>query len=326
MGQFAAVVPDDVLRAFGLEGARQQTLEAGHVNQHWRIGKGGERVVLRKYGVPRSDAGIHWEQDVMAFAAAQGWPVPLARPTATGGRVFRRDGEAWTCHAFLDGKQATADTAALRNIIGRLLGRLHRDLAGFAVEGQRPGFGKTWELDVVVEAAGAGSFNALVAAFGREYPDLAANIRRQRYRNLRELSRLHYPDLPDYPIHGDFAPRNLLFREGQLTGLLDFDFARSDARVCDLAPLLMPFQPLDPRLASGLFEGYQSVRPLSEQEWALLPALVRASLLWWVAVLLVRWRLQGGGPGGIARTMGQRFPAFDAYEPQIRALAQRARG
>jgi len=56
----------------------------------------------------------------------------------------------------------------------------------------------------------------------------------------------------------------------------------------------------------------------------LLPALVRASLLWWVALLLVGWRLTGDAPAGIQRTMNQRFPAFDAFEPEVRALAQRA--
>jgi Ser/Thr protein kinase RdoA (MazF antagonist) len=230
----------------------------------------------------------------------------------------------WSCHRFLDGEPAASDTPASRHIAGRLLGRLHKDLASFEVGGQRPGLGKTWELDVMVEPAGMGTFNALVAGFGREYPELAATIRRQRYRNLRELSRLHYPDLADHPVHGDFSPPNLLFKDGQLTGLLDFDFSRQDAWLCDLAPLLMPFQPLEPRLAAGLFDGYQSVRRLSEAEWDLLPALVRASLLWWVAHLLVRWRFTGSAPAGIARTLNQRFPAFDAFEPEVRALAQRA--
>jgi len=317
-------VPEEILNAFGLAGANQRMFADGNVNRHWRVDAADRTVVVRRYGVPRGLASIAWEHQLMAFAAAKGWPAPVAEPPATVATALEFEAGAWTCHRFLEGEAAPRDTPASRHIMGRLLGRLHKDLAGFEVSGQRPGFGKTWELDLMVEPAGAGSFNGLVAAFGREYPELAAAIRRQRYRNLRELSRLHYPDLADHPIHGDFSPRNLLFQDGQLTGLLDFDFARQDAWLCDLAPLLMPFQPLEPRLAAALFDGYQSVRRLSEAEWDLLPALVRASLLWWVALLLVRWRITGEVPAGIGRTINQRFPAFDAFEPEVRALAQRA--
>ena len=317
-------VPEEVLRAFGLSGAAQRLFADGNVNRHWRVDAENRTVVVRRYGVPRGLASISWEQQLMAFGAAKGWPTPVAEPPASVATAFEFGGRVWTCHRFLGGEAGTGDTPASRHIMGRLLGRLHKDLASFEESGQRPGFGKTWELDVMVEPAGLGSFNALLAAFGREYPELATTIRRQRYRNLRELSRLHYPDLADHPIHGDFSPRNLLFEDGQLTGLLDFDFARQDAWLCDLAPLLMPFQPLEPRLAAALFDGYQSVRQLSEAEWELFPALVRASLLWWVALLLVRWRITGEVPAGIARTMNQRFPAFDAYEPEVRAMAQRA--
>ena len=320
--EITSAVPEDVLAAFGLAGARQELIEGGGVNRHWRIATRDEVVVVRRYGVTRGGDAIRWEQSLMTLAAGKGWPVPLARPATDGSPVVTFEGGAWTCQRFLEGVPAAADTPASRHILGRLLGRFHRDMTSFEAPGQRPGFGKTWELDVMVEPAGAGSFNALVATFGREFPELAANIRRQRYRSLRELARLHYPDLPDHPIHGGFSPRNLLFKEGQLSGVLGFDFARRDAWLCDLAPLLMPFEPLDPRLAAALFEGYQSVRQLSEAEWGLLPALVRASLLWWVAVLLVRWRLSGEAPAGIARTINERFPAFDAYEPEVRRLGQ----
>ena len=148
----------------------------------------------------------------MAFAAERSWPTPIALPASSGGLAVEFEGSAWTCHRFLEGLGVVTDTPAFRHITGRLLGRLHRDLSSFEKGGQRPGFGKLWELDVMVEPAGLGTFNALVGAFGREYPELAATIRRQRCRNLRELSRLHYPDLADHPIHGDFSPRNQIGR------------------------------------------------------------------------------------------------------------------
>jgi Ser/Thr protein kinase RdoA (MazF antagonist) len=225
-------------------------------------------------------------------------------------------------HRFLPGGPPSTSSIASRRIMGRLLGRLHRDLEGFEERSQRPGLGKIWELDVMVEPAGGATFNQLLAAFGREHPDLGARVRRERYRNLRELSRLHYPDLPDRPVHGDFEPWNLLFDGAELTGVLDFDQSRWDAQLCDIAPLLMPFMPLEERLLKALLEGYESVRPLSGLEWELLPALVRGALLWWVAVQLIHWR-QGAGEEAILRidrTINVRLPAFDANEAVLGSL------
>jgi len=319
----ATRLPDAVQEEFGLSGGSATPLEGGRMNRHWLAEKDGERLVVRRYHPSRGLESVRWEQALVAHVGRRGWPVAVAKAGASGSAAFVSEGAAWSAAPFLDGETGDAESVAMRTIYGRLLARLHNDMASFEGGSQRPGLGKTWELDVLVEPAGAGGFNALLAAFGREYPELAGSIRRERYRNLRELSRLHYGDLPDRPIHGDFHPWNLLFRDGQLTGVLDFDQCRMDALACDIAPLLMPFQPLEPRLAAAFFSGYESVRPLSEVEWEVLPALVRAALLWWVAHLLVRWLLDGETPAGIARTMTQRFPVFDAYEPTLRGLRTR---
>lgn len=316
-------VPEAVLNQWSLSGGRVTRLQGGRMNRHWLVETSGERLVLQRYHDSRALESVRWEQALIAHVGRRGWPVAVAKAGVTGTTTFPFEGAVWSVGSFLEGEPGDADSVAMRTIYGRLLARLHNDMGSFEGGGQRPGLGKTWELDVLVEPAGGGGFNALLAQFAREYPELAARIRRERYRNLRELSRLHYPDLPDRPIHGDFQPWNLLFREGQLTGLLDFDQCRIDALACDIAPLLMPFQPLEPRLAAAFFSGYESLRAMSGGEWEILPALVRAALLWWVAHLLVRWRLDGEAPAGIARTMTQRFPAFDAYEPTLRGLRTR---
>lgn len=312
--------PAEVLEAFGFGPAEAEQLPLGLMNAHWIVAPGEGQAVVRRYHVARTAAAAAWEQTLIEHAANRGWPVATPLHAATGATLFEHDGRLWSAMPFLPGEPASDGSVARYHIMGRLLARLHRDLASFEVEGQRPDSGKAWELDAWVAPANAGTFNELLTLFGAEYPDLASVIRRQRYRNLRDLSRLHYPDLPDRPIHGDFQRNNLLWSEGQLSGVLDFDQCRRDALVCDIAPLLVPHMPLDLRLAAALLEGYQAVRPLSDAEWDALPSLVRASLLTWIAHLLVEWRLNGLPPDGIARTMTVRFPAFETAEPAFRAL------
>jgi len=312
-------VPAPVLDAFGLGGGSTRLIEQGNVNRHWRVAQGGRVLVVRRYHAARSARSIRWEHDLMRFSAAKGWPVPVAVVAVSGVSLIEHAGRFWSIHPFLEGT-APADAATARELNGRWLGQLHRDLEDYPNHNQRPGSGKIWDLDVIAESGCAESWESLLAMFARDHARLADAVRHQRIRNLNELSRLHYQDLREQSIHGDFSLRNLLVRGGSLSGVLDFDFSRRDALACDIAPLLMPFQPLDPVLAAALLRGYQSVRPLSGSEWALLPALVRAALLWWVAHLLVRWRVEGVEPAGIARTINQRIPAFDASEPALLAL------
>lgn len=312
--------PAEVLRAFGL--GSEELRPGSPEGRAWLAG----RAVLKRRRLPGPEAGLRWEAELREAGARAGWPTARAIPAADGVPAIDSGGWAWTCEERLPGAPRELTTVAAWRIAGRLLGRLHRDLAAADPGIQRPGLGKAWELDVLTDAAGAGTFNRLVAAFGREYPELAAAIRRERYRNLRELARLGYPELPEQPVHGDFSAKNLLWAEGELSGLVDWEFARRDAALCDLAPLLMPFGPLEPHYARALFEGYAAVRPVSNQEFGLLPALVRASLLWWVAVELVRWRLEGGSPERIARTVQVRFPAFERYALELGFLRENVRG
>lgn len=322
MTQSDPPVPIEVLQAFKLAGATVRAAPGGRINRHWFVHDGSRDIVLRQSPAQRSSESIEWEQALVQFAGAHGWPVPVALRSTSGSKMIEHNGHCWVATPKLPGEPQPEPTPAMYHNRGRLLARLHRDLAAFPPDTQKPGAGKSWELDAWLAPSNIGTFNEVLAAFAFEEPDVSALVRRYRYRNLRELSRLHYPELPDMPIHGDFQGSNLLWSEGQLTGLLDFDFARRDARVCDLATMLVPFEPLDLRFAGPMLEGYESVRPLSEIEWALLPALARASLLWWIAQLLAGWRT-GQDPGavaGITRTAVVRLPALDAAEAGFRNL------
>jgi homoserine kinase type II len=315
-----STVPEPVLGAFGFDGATSTRFEHGVLNAHWLVERDAEKWVVGRHNPIKTRESVEWEQLLIGHAAREGWPVPVQLPTTDQQTSFKHDGAIWSAGKYLPGAWQETDTPAAMHIRGRLLARLHRDLASFGIEGQRPDTGKTWELDALIAPINAGSFNDLLRVFGQEYPELASLIRRERYRSLRELARLKYPDLPEMPIHGDFGRSNLLWQDGQLTGLLDFDQSRRDALLCDIAPLFMPFMPLELPLARALIEGYQSMRPLTDSEWDLLPALIRAALLWWLGFLLAQWRLVGGEPQGIARTMTVRFPAFEAAEPAYREL------
>ena len=304
----------EVLECFGYHATTVHNAEGGQVNRTWRAETERGPVAVRRYHPMRRTAAVAWEHELLEFAASQGWPVARALPTPEGITVVEYEGALWSVFRWLDGAPATEEHPGIAHIAGRLLARLHRDLERFPGEGQRPGTGKIWELDIVAEAAGSASFNTLLAEFGEQHADLATGIRRQRYRNLRELSALHYPDLPDRVVHGDFGFENLLFADGQVSGVLDFDWCRRDALATDIATWIAPFSQRDIAVTRSFLEGYQEARPLDDIEWLLLPALMRAQLVHFCAFRLVEWKLLGWerAVASIGRTVGERFGLVDA--------------
>jgi homoserine kinase type II len=196
-------------------------------------------------------------------------------------------------------------------------------MAAAPVEGQRPGFGKIWELDRP-DAAHFPAFNDLLRAFGSEHPHEARVLRAHRYASLRELSRLGYGELPDAFVHCDYHHDNLLFRGGELTGLLDFDFLHRDARVVDIAWAIVldcleppAHNAISPASVAAFVGGYHAESPLDETERTLIVPLSRSALVAGAAMRLRQWEdgpkeLRLDAPRSVRRTVEQRLPAFES--------------
>ena len=308
-----------VLDRFGVTDASIRDILTGRVNKHWRIETDTGTFVLRRYHQRRSAPAIQYEHGVLRHLAGQGWPV--APPLAAGAdTIVEAGGRRYSLFPLLPGRTAPYTSARYSRLKGRLLARLHEDLATWEPPGQRDGFGRMWELDVYVAAQSKfATFNELLMVFGRTHMELARAIRSQKYAMLRELSTLGYGELPVALGHYDFHGDNLLFQHGELTGLLDFDFVHLDARVADIAEsislgCLAPptYNEIDPAAARSFVAGYTEHTPLSDGELQLIVPLVRAAIVW-----LTAWRLAQWAQGerdialrSIQRTVSARFPAL----------------
>lgn len=74
-------------------------------------------------------------------------------------------------------------------------------------------------------------------------------------------------------IHRDYSPRNWMsLRDGQLTGVIDFEHARWDVRAADLNRWWDTDFVTSPHLAAYFFDGYQGAMP-DQKLWAQIQAL-----------------------------------------------------
>lgn len=181
-----------------LGGGNRNLVHAGHLD--------GCRVAVRRGR--RSGPSLAWELDLLRALDRAGFVVPRPLPATDGS--LQHDGVCVL--SWLDGEEPASESHW--RDVAQTLRRLHRFTAGWP---RRPGFAGTRELlrvdaggDVDLRAMPAGAVAACRAAW--------AGI----------------ADEPRSVVHGDPGAANVrIGRAG--VGLIDWDEARVDASVLDLA-------------------------------------------------------------------------------------------
>ncbi|MCC1496063.1 homoserine kinase [Alcanivorax sp. 1008] len=208
---------------------------------------------------------LPWYAEVLARAAAVGLPVPcpLAHPRGT---IFSMAGKPAMLVPRLPGHHLDQPEPRHCRQIGVALAQLH----GIQISNPAPQ--------------------------GDERSLLAARLNELEEGEEKTHAREHIDHWlntggPRVLVHADLFRDNALFKNDQLTGLLDFYNACHDHPVYDLAVAINDWcvdthgKPL-PEHEQAMLHGYQSVRTLTSEELALLPeALTIAALRFWLSRL-----------------------------------------
>ena len=202
-----------VLAAYGLENVRPYRIDAGRNNEHWYVGAG---LVLRRYGPFRSDAAIDYEHAIVGQLRERGWPVAVPIPSDAGRMVVVDDGRRYSLFPRLVGRRGSPRRPRQPREIGRLLGRLHRDLAAVSVTGPPDAF------PPILEMPADPAWQRLDAL---DDPVLNGLIRR-KLAEVRTAAGSAASGRPGVQlVHGDWHDGNILYQGGTVSGILDFDFA-----------------------------------------------------------------------------------------------------
>jgi len=248
---------DEVLERFAV---RAVAPLGGRLNQHWLVESRGERLVLRCWAQSTDD--INYELRLLARVAALGWPVA----PALEGPLELAD-HFWSLSAFLPGDPPRAGNPIVeQRARGRLLAHFHASLASLREFGQR---GK-WRRGE--QTLGDQRLDRVLTEHKRKRPEEVRILRWHLERARERVAGLDLQDRPGLVIHGDFTPWNLRFKDGRLSGILDFELAHWDHRVGDFA--------LSWRgKYDEVIYGYAEVSPLAPEEWELITPL------WWVGLI-----------------------------------------
>lgn len=235
-------------------------IAAGMQNSNYFVTAGDRRWVLTLFEhlAPRE---LDFYLALQDHLAGCGIPCPRPLATADGQRWRPLAGKPAALFTCLPGAALEVPTAAHCRALGDMLARLHLAGANFARPLPNP-CGAAWR-DMT----------------GRALAPLLSDDERGRL--LAELdfqAATDYSDLPRGIVHGDLFRDNVLWRDGAISGVLDFYFAGEDSLLFDLAVAANDWAD-DAEGLRALLAGYGAVRPLQAAEHEAWPAMRRAAAL-----------------------------------------------
>ena len=258
----------------------------GVSNSNWLIdttGKdgAGARFILTMYEKRIELSDLPFFLDLLDHLAAQGCPVPRTIHDREGASFRWLDGKAVALIEFLPGVSVDHPTQGQAFHVGAVLAEMHLAAEGFAAARANT-LGPETSAQVLAECG--------EAALAEIDPALPATIAQ-----ARAVAEAWPTDLPRSIIHSDLFPDNVLMRGDEVSALIDFYFACTDAMAYDLAVTHAAWSfssdghTYRAEIGHALVEGYESVRKLGKEEREALPLLAQGAALRFVSSRAQDW-------------------------------------
>lgn len=267
-----------------------------------RISAESGQFLLKRRAPGRGDARrVAFAHAAQRRLTEHGYPVPTLVPTRTGDTMIELDGRTYELFGFVEGKRDDRSAAAAHSA-GRCLGELHRLLAA-PIDAPPPPPASYHDASALEPA-----LKQLPSMVTAADPSQSAKPLRQRcdalqtaYRTAADrVNEAGFASWPATVLHGDWHPGNLIYRDGNVVAVLDFDSARLEPRLADVAngalqfsmrsstdgdPAAWPHR-LDVERIRALLQGYDEAasEPLRDDErnalpWLMLEALILESVV-----------------------------------------------
>ena len=236
--------------------------------------------ILTLYEKRTDEADLPFFMDLKRHLSIEGLncPQPIADKNA---QILQRiAGRPSAIFSFLDGVSYHNPTAMHCRNLGKTLAEMHIKTAHF--EGRR------------TNKLGPSSWAPLLASIDQDPDDLPHDLRAKTKVIVEEVTSQWPNKLPVGTIHADLFPNNVMFVGDELTGVIDFYFACTDILAYDLAICLNSWcfetdGSYNVTKSAAMIAGYDSVRPLQDDERAALPILCTGAAVRFFLTRLYDW-------------------------------------
>jgi homoserine kinase type II len=281
MSVYTLVSPEDLeawLTRYAVGGLIELApIAAGIENTNYFVTSTNGRFVLTLYErLPAEELPFYL--NLMAHLARAGVECPAPVPDRTGALFSLLNGRPAGMVTRVDGTPIDTPDVAHCAAVGAALGRLHVASSTYRARlTNRRGPGWWRQAARAVRPFLDTEQNSLLAA------------------ELKFQTGFGKFKLPRAAIHGDLFCDNVLFVGNSVSGIIDYGFAATDLLAYDLAITVNDWcivregdarGALVPELVDALARAYHAARPLTDEERAQWPALLRAAALrFWLSRL-----------------------------------------
>jgi Ser/Thr protein kinase RdoA (MazF antagonist) len=205
---------------------------------------GGDRYVLRRQPPDLTLADARFRHAFMAYLTAAGVPAPSLLPASDGHTWALAGDGVYELQSYLDGHPFLSSgpaSGARLEAAAATLGRLHQASADFE-----------WQPHTWPEERSTANLATSYAGLIRDAAEnqaLAPSLRHglarvaegcaERIAHADEVMQL--AETPQLHLHGDYQPHHLAFAAPGVSAIYDFDAARWDLRLIELAYSLLNF-------------------------------------------------------------------------------------
>jgi homoserine kinase type II len=236
--------------------------------------------ILTLYEKRVSEADLPFFLDLMQHLAQRGLNCPLPVMSRAGALLGRLAGRPAAIITFLEGVAVRRPSAGHCGALGEALAKLHVAGEDFPMTRRN--------------ALSLDGWPPLFRAAETQADTVAPGLAERTRRELDHLRRTWPDGLPAGIIHADLFTDNVFFIGPDVSGLIDFYFACTDAFAYDLAVCLNAwcFEPdwsFNLTKGQAMIAGYQSVRRLASEEAEALPVLCRGAAMRFMLTRLVDW-------------------------------------
>ena len=254
----------------------------GVQNSNFLIETDQAKFILTLYERSVDPADLPYFHDMLAHLHARGCLVPRFIEDREGRWLQDVAGRKGCLIEFLTGVSVSEPQADVAHNVGQALGAMHIALDDF--RGSRPNpLGMQYWRPLFEKCDFAESEKLLAG--------LSARITTEC-----DYLESNWPnDLPTCAVHTDLFPDNVLTLDGEVTGLIDFYFACTDARAFDLAVTHSAWSfsadgsVYNAEIGDAIVAGYLKQVALDDAERAALTILARGSCLRFLLTRLYDW-------------------------------------
>ena len=236
---------------------------------------------------------VAFTHQIQLYLAGQGFPLPhLIGTRKDNNSMLILDGRIYELFEFIEGKPYDRSLSATLDA-GRILGLFHKLMLGFHGDYEPPS-GSYHGSNAVRQAVHTtvGSLPPENKPSKEILTETTSFLDDAYLRCATEADENGLRDWPKQIVHGDWHPGNMLFRNDLVAAVIDYDTARLQQRIIDLAngavqfsiiggsqdPNEWPDYPDKTRLKRFLL-GYDSVNVISKAEIKILPLLMCEAMI-----------------------------------------------